>query len=102
MELQKLQRQYRIMEGDRKAYSEESRIIIGKQRYIVLTRTTIEKLQIDNANLVNELRLLEQRNEDRKKNGIQSKKAETMADTAGKRVLFRFVTEKDQIDRGRN
>lgn len=32
LELQKLQRQYRIMEGDRKAYSEESRIMIGKQR----------------------------------------------------------------------
>jgi hypothetical protein len=33
LELQKLQRQYRIMEGDRKAYSEESRILISKQRY---------------------------------------------------------------------
>jgi hypothetical protein len=33
IELQKLQRQYRIMEGDRKAYSEESRLLIGKQRY---------------------------------------------------------------------
>ncbi|KAJ3381010.1 40S ribosomal protein S23 [Lobulomyces angularis] len=32
IELQKLQRQYRIMEGDRKAYSEESRILIAKQR----------------------------------------------------------------------
>jgi hypothetical protein len=83
IELQKLQRQYRIMEGDRKAYSEESRILIGKQRYFVLIRVTIEKLQIDNTNLVGELRLLEQRNEDRKRNGIQSKKAETMAETAG-------------------
>ena len=32
MELQKLQRQYRIMEGDRKAYSEESRAILKKQK----------------------------------------------------------------------
>ena len=36
IELQKLQRQYRIMEGDRKAYSEESRILIGKQRYKII------------------------------------------------------------------
>ncbi|EDV23841.1 uncharacterized protein TRIADDRAFT_64012, partial [Trichoplax adhaerens] len=30
-ELAKLQRQYRIMEGDRKAYSEESQNLIRKQ-----------------------------------------------------------------------
>ncbi|KAI8929715.1 hypothetical protein BC831DRAFT_509012 [Entophlyctis helioformis] len=77
IELQKLQRQYRIMEGDRKAYSEESRILIGKQR------ATIDKLKKDNEHLQDELRLLEQRNEDRRKNGIQSKKAETMAEQAG-------------------
>ena len=82
IELQKLQRQYRIMEGDRKAYSEESRILIGKQRYKRVTSATIEKLKVDNQNLQDELRLLEQRNEDRKKNGIQSKKAESMAETA--------------------
>ncbi|KAJ3217405.1 Coiled-coil domain-containing protein 63 [Dinochytrium kinnereticum] len=76
IELQKLQRQYRIMEGDRKAYSEESRIVISKQR------ATIEKLKRDYQHLQDELRLLEQRNEDRKKNGIQSKKAELMADQA--------------------
>jgi hypothetical protein len=34
IELQKLQRQYRIMEGDRKAYSEESRVLINKQRFV--------------------------------------------------------------------
>lgn len=76
IELQKLQRQYRIMEGDRKAYSEESRIIISKQR------TSIEKLKRDNQNLQNELRLLETRNDDRRRNGIQSKKAEFMSDQA--------------------
>ena len=31
-ELAKLQRQYRIMEGDRKAYCEESQNVIRKQR----------------------------------------------------------------------
>ncbi|KAI9341143.1 hypothetical protein BDR26DRAFT_895225 [Obelidium mucronatum] len=76
IELQKLQRQYRIMEGDRKAYSEESRIVITKQR------ATIEKLKRDNEHLHDELRLLETRNEDRRRNGAQSKKAEVMADQA--------------------
>ncbi|KAI8803775.1 hypothetical protein BJ742DRAFT_907451, partial [Cladochytrium replicatum] len=77
IELQKLQRQYRIMEGDRKAYSEESRILISKQR------GTIEKLKRDNQHLLDEVKLLEQRNDDRKRNGIRSKKAEFMADQAG-------------------
>ncbi|KAJ3021414.1 UNVERIFIED_CONTAM: Coiled-coil domain-containing protein 63 [Siphonaria sp. JEL0065] len=76
IELQKLQRQYRIMEGDRKAYSEESRIVITKQR------ATIEKLKRDNEHLHDELRLLETRNEDRRRNGAQSKKAENLADQA--------------------
>ncbi|KAI8810383.1 hypothetical protein BJ742DRAFT_888301 [Cladochytrium replicatum] len=76
IELQKLQRQYRIMEGDRKAYSEESRILISKQR------GTIEKLKRDNQHLLDEVKLLEQRNDDRKRNGIRSKKAEFMADQA--------------------
>jgi hypothetical protein len=83
IELQRLQRQYRIMEGDRKAYSEESRILIGKQR------VTIEKLKKDNEYLQDELKLLEQRNEDRRKNGIQSKKAESMAEQAGKFDLLK-------------
>ncbi|KAJ3384214.1 Coiled-coil domain-containing protein 63 [Entophlyctis sp. JEL0112] len=77
IELQKLQRQYRIMEGDRKAYSEESRIVITKQR------ATIEKLKRDHEHLVNELKLLEYRHDDHKRNGAQSKKAEVMADQAG-------------------
>jgi hypothetical protein len=65
------------MEGDRKAYSEESRILIGKQR------VTIDKLKKDNDYLQDELKLLDMRNEDRRKNGIQSKKAENMAEHAG-------------------
>ncbi|OAJ43330.1 hypothetical protein BDEG_26697 [Batrachochytrium dendrobatidis JEL423] len=72
------------MEGDRKAYSEESRILIGKQRMNGVNRYAIEKLQKDNDHLQNELRLLEQRSEDKRKNGIQSKKAESMAEQAGK------------------
>ncbi|KAJ1340734.1 hypothetical protein BSLG_004828 [Batrachochytrium salamandrivorans] len=54
------------MEGDRKAYSEESRILIGKQR------SSIEKLKKDNEYLQDELRLLEKCPEDKRKNGIQN------------------------------
>ncbi|KAI8895386.1 hypothetical protein BC833DRAFT_163593 [Globomyces pollinis-pini] len=95
IELQKLQRQYRIMEGDRKAYSEESRILIGKQR------ATIDKLRVDNEHLQDELRLLEQRNEDRKKNGIQSKKAEAMAEQADtlQRKIRQILQEIANLDR---
>ncbi|KAI8850258.1 hypothetical protein BC829DRAFT_416119 [Chytridium lagenaria] len=94
IELQKLQRQYRIMEGDRKAYSEESRIVISKQR------ATIEKLKRDYQHLQDELRLLEQRNEDRKKNGIQSKKAELMADQADsfQRKIRQIMAEISVLD----
>lgn len=96
IELQKLQRQYRIMEGDRKAYSEESRILIGKQRYFYSLRmpvynssrksnprATIEKLRSDNEHLQDELKLLEKRNEDKRKNGLRSKKAESLGEQAG-------------------
>jgi hypothetical protein len=44
-ELQRLQRQYRIMEGDRKAYSEESRIMLKKQRFFQITQRDHRKAQ---------------------------------------------------------
>jgi hypothetical protein len=44
-------------------------------------------LKRDNQHLQEDLRLLEQRNEDRKQNGIQSKKAEEMADQAGNDIV---------------
>lgn len=47
-------------------------------------RASIEKLKLENEHLQDELKLLELRNEARKKNGIQSKKAESMAEQAGK------------------
>jgi hypothetical protein len=77
IELQKLQRQYRIMEGDRKAYSEESRILISKQRQ------SIEKLKSDNGNLAQELKLLESRYNAKKMDGLQAKKAQELNDQAG-------------------
>eukprot|EP00112_Aurelia_sp_Birch-Aquarium-sp1_P021069 Seg5576.1 transcript_id=Seg5576.1/GoldUCD/mRNA.D3Y31 product="Coiled-coil domain-containing protein 63" protein_id=Seg5576.1/GoldUCD/D3Y31 len=50
-ELVKLQQQYRIMDGDRKAYSEESQNLIRKQR------NAIETLQAENEELSKENRL---------------------------------------------
>ncbi|TPX55688.1 hypothetical protein PhCBS80983_g05122 [Powellomyces hirtus] len=76
LELQKLQRQYRIMEGDRKAYSEESRLLIAKQR------ATIDKLKRENQYLVDELGLLDMRTDDRRKSSAHNKKAEAMAEQA--------------------
>ena len=78
------------MEGDRKAYSEESRILISKQRlvriqsiHIHIHRASIEKLKRDNQHLADELHLLGQRNDDKKRNGAQSKKAEQLSEQAG-------------------
>ncbi|TPX72829.1 hypothetical protein SpCBS45565_g00298 [Spizellomyces sp. 'palustris'] len=75
LELQKLARQYRIMEGDRKAYSEESRLLITKQR------ATIEKLKRENQYLVDELALLEQRTDEKNLVG-REKKVEALAEQA--------------------
>ena len=50
-ELARLQQEYRIMEGDRKAYSEESQNIIRKQR------EAIDVLQKENEELMKDNRL---------------------------------------------
>lgn len=50
-ELVKLQQQYRLMEGDRKVYSEESQNLIRKQR------STIESLQSDTEELMKDNKL---------------------------------------------
>ncbi|KAJ3045359.1 Coiled-coil domain-containing protein 63 [Rhizophlyctis rosea] len=94
IELQKLQRQYRIMEGDRKAYSEESRINISKQR------ATIDKLKRDNQHLQDELKLLEMRNEDKRRSGIQSKQAEQMTEQAENytRKIRQILAEIAELD----
>ncbi|KXS18767.1 hypothetical protein M427DRAFT_488341 [Gonapodya prolifera JEL478] len=55
IELAKLQRQFRLMEGDRRAYSDESRIVIARQR------TALETLRRDNNQLRDEARLLRAR-----------------------------------------
>lgn len=54
-ELVKLQRQYRIMEGDRAAYTEESQNLIRKQK------STIGQLESEKQELLKELRLAESR-----------------------------------------
>mmetsp|Transcript_2665 Transcript_2665/g.3018 ORF Transcript_2665/g.3018 Transcript_2665/m.3018 type:complete len:559 (-) Transcript_2665:802-2478(-) len=48
-QLAEMHRKYRIMEGNRKSYSEDSQVIIRRQR------ATIEKLKNDNISLKNEI-----------------------------------------------
>eukprot|EP01135_Chromosphaera_perkinsii_P002361 Nk52_evm15s222 gene=Nk52_evmTU15s222 len=67
-EFAKLQRQYRIMDGDRRAYSEESQNILRKQR------SHIQKLQDDNNFLVEELRLAENRQREMAKDSLSNKR----------------------------
>jgi hypothetical protein len=81
MELHKLQRQYRIMEGDRKAYSEESRLLISRQK------SSVDKLRKDNEYLQDELKLLHQQIDDSQRNGPGSKKAEELLERAGKGLV---------------
>ncbi|XP_078335356.1 coiled-coil domain-containing protein 63-like isoform X2 [Crassostrea virginica] len=54
-ELVKLQRQYRLMEGDRAAYTEESQNIIRKQK------SEVAQLEAEKQELLKELRLAESR-----------------------------------------
>ncbi|KAJ3331002.1 hypothetical protein HDU76_004306, partial [Blyttiomyces sp. JEL0837] len=73
LELQKLQRQFRILAGDRKAYGEESRVLLRKQR------STIEKLNRENKRLAEDLQLIKIKVEyDRKENN----KSKVMAERA--------------------
>ncbi|KAJ3336134.1 hypothetical protein HDU93_003595 [Gonapodya sp. JEL0774] len=58
LELSHLQRQFRLMEGDRRAYSDESRIVIARQR------ATLETLRRDHQHLLVEARLLRARSGD--------------------------------------
>eukprot|EP00128_Syssomonas_multiformis_P012257 Colp12_sorted_trinity150504_noHs@18467 len=71
-ELAKLQRQYRIMEGDRKAYSEESQNVIRKQK------ATIDKLLSDHEYLKNELTMAEQRQNDLDRDANATKRLEEL------------------------
>jgi hypothetical protein len=43
----------------------------------------VDKLKRDNSHLIDELRLLEKRNEDKKRSGALSKKAEALTEQAG-------------------
>jgi len=68
-ELIRLQRQYRLMEGDRKSYCDSSKSFLAKQR------ESIAKLQKENSMLHFELTLVERRLDYQEKNGIRHKKA---------------------------
>jgi hypothetical protein len=47
-ELSRLQRQYRIMEGDRQSYSQEANIVIQKQRFKTHTDYECDAIQFGN------------------------------------------------------
>jgi len=68
-ELVRLQRQYRLMEGDRKSYCDSSKALLKKQR------ESIVKLQQENSMLHYQLTLVERRLDYQEKNGIRHKKA---------------------------
>ncbi|ORX61171.1 hypothetical protein BCR36DRAFT_7796 [Piromyces finnis] len=68
-ELLRLQRQYRLMEGDRKSYCDSSKSLLAKQR------ESIVKLQKENSMLHFQLTLVERRLDYQEKNGIRHKKA---------------------------
>lgn len=67
IELAKLQRQYRLMEGDRKAFGEEARA------QLKMLRENVDKLRKENATLSEDVFLLEQRFDTTKQVG-QAKK----------------------------
>ncbi|CAH1775288.1 unnamed protein product [Owenia fusiformis] len=60
MEYTKLQRQHRIMQGDREAYTEESQNLIRKQK------AEISQLEAERAELLKDLRLAESRSNQNK------------------------------------
>ncbi|XP_032238101.2 coiled-coil domain-containing protein 63 [Nematostella vectensis] len=82
-ELAKLQRQYRIMEGDRRAYGEESQNVIKKQR------DTIQWLQKENEELMKDNRLAGSNQNQSKDNTNTSTLAE---------LLDKEETYADEID----
>ena len=90
IELQRLQWQYRLMECDRKAYSEESRLQIFKQR------ATIATLKKDEAYLQAELKILTFTRKDRRHSAV-AKKSETMTD-ASETLQFKIKAILNDID----
>ena len=44
-ELEKLQRQYRVMDGERRAYCEESQNVIRKQQYVLLKEKNVNRIE---------------------------------------------------------
>jgi len=65
-ELLRLQQEYRIMEGDRKAYSEESQNIIRKQRAAITT------LQAENEELMKDNHLAGSQQNENKVNDLSN------------------------------
>jgi hypothetical protein len=72
-----LQRQFRVLESERKTYSEEARTIITRQM------NTIKSLRKENEYVTVELKLLKLQITDDKKSGTGSKKAEILREQHG-------------------
>ncbi len=68
------------MEGDRKAYSEESRLFITKQR------ATVDSLNKEGSSLLDTLSMLKLRSEDKMKTGPGSAAANHLAEQEGRRL----------------
>jgi hypothetical protein len=91
-ELVRLQRQYRLMEGDRKSYCDSSKSLLAKQR------ESIVKLQKENSLLHFQLTLVERRLDYQEKNGIRHKKAKETINKGEMYVKkYKSLLEKIQI-----
>ena len=77
VELSRLQRQFRLLESERKAYSEEARAIILRQT------NSIKSLRKESSYLAEEIRLLKSQIQDDKKSGPGGKKSQLMREQAG-------------------
>ncbi len=74
LELHRLQRQYRILEGDRKAYAEDAKQQMHKQL------SSIEKLRKENVSLAEELRMVQHHLQEGKRS---DKKVEQLKEQLG-------------------
>ncbi|XP_014665796.1 PREDICTED: coiled-coil domain-containing protein 63-like [Priapulus caudatus] len=94
LELARLQRQYRIMEGDRKAYCEESQNIVRKQRF------AIEQLEKEKEEYETNLRLAESEQNEAQDHRNTQRLGSLLKDHDGYREAInaekQVITEHDQ------
>ncbi|XP_047103466.1 coiled-coil domain-containing protein 63 [Schistocerca piceifrons] len=88
-ELTRLQRQYRIMEGDREAYSQETRLLLQKQRNMIAA------LEKEKQELLQNLRLSKSTLNEMRDNKLKANIAQLIAE--GDRYEAEMKTEKEQL-----